>query len=415
MKRLAMTSILVLAILLSGCIPALSVSLGGVSGLLNGSFQPAAVEQAPAVMVQQSEPAVMISGNLNGEVAALQVTLEQIYDQVNPSVVNIQVWVPATDAFNSPFMRRGASQPLQEGLGSGFVWDTDGHIVTNNHVVSGASKINVTFADGTTVAAELVGADPNSDLAVIKVDAAVEQLHPVTLADSSQVKVGQLAIAIGNPYGLSGTMTQGIISALARSLPVEDSSSSGATYSIPDIIQTDAAINPGNSGGVLLNDQGHVMGVTAAIQSVAGDNSGIGFVIPSNIVARVVPVLITDGKYEHARMGISGATLTPDLAKAMNLSEDQKGVLVMTVSEGSPAEKAGLKASTQKVEINGETGVVGGDVIVAIDGTEIMRFEDITSYLFNNTEAGQTVTLTVLRDGQQKTLQLTLASLSQNN
>ncbi|HPH96323.1 MAG TPA: trypsin-like peptidase domain-containing protein [Anaerolineaceae bacterium] len=400
MKRLAMTSILVLAILLSGCAPVLSFSLGGAAGLLTAQSQTASTEKAAApVTVQKSEPAVMISGNLNGEVAALQGTLSQIYDQVNPSVVNIQVWVPATDAFNSPFTRRGASQPLQEGLGSGFVWDTDGHIVTNNHVVDGATKINVTFADGLTVPATLVGADPASDLAVIKVDVAAESLHPVILADSSQVKVGQLAIAIGNPYGLSGTMTQGIVSALSRSLPVESGSSSGATYSIPDIIQTDAAINPGNSGGVLLNDQGHVMGVTAAIQSVAGDNSGIGFVIPSNIVARVVPVLITEGKYDHARMGISGATLTPDLAKAMNLSEDQKGVLVITVVEGSPAEKAGLKASTQKVEINGKTGLVGGDVIVAIDGTEITRFEDITSYLFNNTQAGQTVTLTVLRDG----------------
>jgi 2-alkenal reductase len=328
--------------------------------------------------------------------------------------VNVEVAVSATstNGQNTPF-GFGNSAPVQQGLGSGFVWDNQGHIVTNNHVVDGADQIRVTFADGTTVDAKRVGNDPNSDLAVIQVDVPAGQLHPVTLADSSQVKVGQLAIAIGNPYGLSGTMTSGIISALSRTLPVGlDSANFGAgpTYSIPDIIQTDASINPGNSGGVLVDDQGQLIGVTAAIQSTTGANAGIGFVIPANIVKKVVPALIQNGKVEHSWMGISGVTLTPDLVQEANLPENQQGVLVVEVSSGSPAEKAGLRGGSQGSSANNQSVPMGGDVITAIDGQVVTRFEDLVSYLFNQTEVGQTVKLTVLRGGQQQTLDLTLGA-----
>jgi serine protease Do len=347
--------------------------------------------------------------------AAYQQTLEQIYQKVNPSVVNIDVVEAATTIVPRRF--GGSGVPVQQtALGSGFVWDTQGHIVTNNHVIDGASKISVTFADGTTAAAKVVGADLNSDLAVIQVNVPASQLQPVELADSSQVMVGQVAIAIGNPYGFSGSMTVGIISGLDRSLPVgldNPNSQNAPTYSIPDIIQTDASINPGNSGGVLVNDQGQVMGVTAAIESSTNSNSGIGFVIPSNIVKKVAPALIQTGHYDHPQLGISGTPLTPDLNTANHLSENQQGILVVDVTPDGPAAKAGLKGSSQQIASDGSTIPVGGDVILAIDQTPVTRFEDIASYLFNNTQAGQVVTLDVLRNGQHKSFNVTLGTLPQ--
>jgi serine protease Do len=211
-------------------------------------------------------------------------------------------------------------------------------------------------------------------------------------------------------------MTQGIISALSRSLPVDSSSSNpqqGGVYEIPDIIQTDAAINPGNSGGVLVDAQGMVIGVTAAIQSPVDANSGIGFVIPSSIVKRVVPALIQTGHYDHPYIGITGTTLTSDLAKAMSLDPTQQGALVIDVVPNSPAAKAGIQGSTGQATINGSQAPIGGDVIVAIDGQPVSNFEDVSSYLINSTQVGQTVSLTILRQGSEKTVQLTLGSLPQ--
>ncbi len=358
----------------------------------------------------------------NAALAAFQNTFEQIYEDVNPSVVNIQVeqTTSGSTSFlpnNRPFgFGSPAPQTVQQALGSGFVWDTQGHIVTNNHVVSGADKITVTFSDGTTVDANLVGADPNSDLAVIQVSVPASQLHPVQIGDSTQVKVGQIAIAIGNPFGLSGTMTEGIVSGLQRSLPVglDNATQQGPTYAIPDIIQTDAAINPGNSGGVLVNDLGQVIGVTAAIRSSTDSNSGIGFVIPSVIVQRVVPSLIQKGGFDHPWIGISGTSMTTDLAQAMNLDPQQKGALVISVTPNSPAEKAGLLGSDTQATISGQTADVGGDVIVAIDNQPVNDFEDLSSYLTNNTQVGQTVTLTILRQGKQQTVKVTLGVLPAN-
>jgi len=402
-KKISVAFTLLSMFVLAAC-SGISTSVGAPAGLLG-----APVITTNSTLNQGLSPTA-------GSLAAYQSTLEQIYQQVNPSVVNVEVVATVSNSFSTnPFGFGGrGSQVQQSALGSGFVWDTQGHIVTNNHVIDGANKISVTFADGTMMPAKLVGADPNSDLAVIQVNAPASKLTPIQLADSTQVKVGQVGIAIGNPFGLSGTMTVGIISGLERSLPVgldNPNAQSGPTYAIPDIIQTDASINPGNSGGVLVDDQGQLIGVTAAIESPSNANSGIGFVIPSHIVQKVVPSLISTGKYNSPWMGISGTSLTPDLAKANNLDQSQQGVLIADITSNGPAARAGLRGSDRQVDINGQPAPVGGDVIVAVDGHAVKSFEDMASYLFENTQAGQTVTVTVLRAGVQKDIQLKLGIL----
>jgi S1-C subfamily serine protease len=222
--------------------------------------------------------------------------------------------------------------------------------------------------------------------------------------------VGQLAIAIGNPFGLEGSMTVGIISGLGRSLPVEATAPNGQTYTIPDVIQTDAAINPGNSGGVLVDDHGRVIGVTAALESPVRANAGVGFVIPANIVNRVVPELISKGSFAHPWLGISGTTLTGTLAKEMNLDVNQTGILVVEVLPNSPAANAGIKGGQHEVQINGVPVQVGGDVILSIDGQPVKTFDDLASYLVNKGEVGKTIKLEVLRDGKKQTLDVTLAA-----
>ncbi|MGE5374323.1 MAG: S1C family serine protease, partial [Bacteroidota bacterium] len=379
-----------------------------------------------AASPNQAQPAAtqvppVVSGASGDLLAAYQGTLENIYNAVSPSVVNIQVVqkVAAGDTTNSqlpgfPFFGSPQGQQqqpqdqFQSALGSGFVWDQQGHIVTNNHVVSGADKIEVTFKDGTIVPAKLVGADPDSDLAVIQVDVPASQLHPVAMADSTAIKVGELAVAIGNPFGLEGSMTTGIISAVGRSLPADETSSQ--SYSIPDVIQTDASINPGNSGGVLVDAQGQVLGVTSAIESPVRANAGVGFAIPSAIVKNVVPALISDGKYVHTWLGISGTTLTPDLANQMNVNAGQRGALVEEVMPNSPAEKAGLKASNKQITIDGQNAMVGGDVITAIDNQKVFEMDDLIAYLARDTKVDQKVTLTILRDGKEQNVDVTLAA-----
>lgn len=342
----------------------------------------ATAEPAPA------QPVVIDSGLL----ANYQQALTEIYDGVNPSVVSIVAVTP-----------RGGSQ------GSGFVWDLEGHVVTNNHVVAGATDIQLEFYDGTLVSAELVGSDPYSDLAVLRAaDVSEDFLLPVQVADSDAVEVGELAIAIGNPFGLENTMTVGIVSAIGRTIPAGQTNPFGPSYSIPDVIQTDAPINPGNSGGVLVNDLGQVIGVTAAIESTSGANAGIGFVIPSNIVSRVIPVLIEEGEYQHPYLGITGTRLTPNLAEAMDLEPETRGALVIAVAEDGPAEDAGLQGSERQVEINGRQAAVGGDVIIAVDGEPIRDMDDLIAYLFNHTVVGDDVTLTILRDGEEMKIKATL-------
>lgn len=328
--------------------------------------------------------------------SVVQDTYQTIYTDVNPSVVNIQVteaygWTTAT------------------GEGSGFVWDDKGNIVTNNHVIDNANNITVVFSDGTTTSAKVVGSDPQSDLAVIKVDPTLVSLVPVQMGDSQDVKVGDLVIAIGNPYGLSGTMTQGIVSALSRSLTVDESDMFSQTnYTIPDIIQTDAAINPGNSGGVLVNMAGEVIGVTAAIQSSSNSNAGIGFVIPAHIVSRVVPVLISSGKYIHPSLGLAGITITPSITTEMDLDTDVTGILITGITSGGAADKAGLIGSVQQLVGPGRLSITYGDVITAVDGQPLRTYEELISYIFNQTEVGQTISLSVLRDDKELTIDLKL-------
>jgi serine protease Do len=409
---LKFTSLIILAtLLLSACgaAPSLQANLGASSlGLLN---------QDNAQAQSNTNPAQGTT-DVGSLIAAYEGALEKVYTQVNPSVVNIRVVQSASamDLSQLPFginpPQDGEPQTPQyaQALGSGFVWDNEGHIVTNNHVVESADKIEVTFADGTTLAAKLVGADSYSDLAVIKVEGAQDLLKPVQMGDSGQVKVGELAIAIGNPFGLEGTMTAGIISALGRTLPAGNETSTGPVYSIPNIIQTDAPINPGNSGGVLVNDQGQVIGVTAAIESAVNSNAGIGFVIPSAIVKKVIPSLIDTGKYEHPYLGISGGKLTPDIVKAMSLPEGQRGVLVVTVSEGGPSADAGLQPSQDTTTIDGQEVPIGGDVITAINGQPMTAMDDLIAYLNDETEVGQKIELSLLRDGKEATANVTLAA-----
>ena len=401
MKRLStiIVTLLVSALLVAGCgAPALTT-----------------VPLAPIVQAAQPTTQPAVTSSTSVDALALEGTFMQIYTQVSPSVVRIRVvqkqtvTVPQGRGFG-----QGQAPQFSQGLGSGFVLDKAGNIATNNHVIDGADSIFVTFADGTTYPGKVVGADPDSDLAVVKVEAPADELQPVQIGDSTQVKVGQLVIAIGNPFGEQNTMTMGIVSAVGRTLPVDSNSQASATvqpsYSIPDVIQTDAPINPGNSGGVLVDIQGRLIGVTAAIESSTNSSAGIGFAIPSAIVKRVVPVLVKGNQVQHSYLGLSGGSMTPELADAMKLPSTQRGALVASVTAGGPADKAGVKGSTDSATINGQTVTVGGDIVVAIGDQKVKAFEDIVAYLASSTEVGQTVALTVLRQGKEETLQVTLSA-----
>ena len=307
-------------------------------------------------------------------------SLSEIFEKSEPGVVRVNV-------------QRSNSVDGVGGIGSGFVFDKKGHIITNAHVVNDASKVTVTFLDGRSYHAEVIGSDEYTDIAVIKVNADLSLLQPVSLGDSSSLKVGEPIAAIGNPFGLSGSMTSGIISQLGRLLP------SDAGYSIPDVIQTDAAINPGNSGGPLLNMMGGVVGINTAIQSTTGSNTGVGFAIPSQTIAKIVPTLIEEGKYKHPWIGVSGRDIDPDMAKVMEL-KDAVGFLIVTVVEDSPASKAGLIGSEKTIEVEGVNYPIGGDVILAVDGVEVRQIDDILIHLQRAKSIGDEMVLEVLRDNR---------------
>jgi len=324
--------------------------------------------------------------------------LRAVYEKVNPSVVYIENLTQLSQR-----SQQQTDQTVPESQGSGFVWDAEGHIVTNDHVVRGADELQVTFSDGVVLPAELIGSDPDSDLAVIQVDARLVKLLPVEQGSIKEVQVGQRAIAIGNPFGLVGTMTEGIVSAIGRSIPAITG------FSIPMAIQTDAAINPGNSGGPLLNDRGQVIGVNAQIRTASETpaNSGIGFAIPINIVQRVVPALIANGQYKHAYLGISGRTYSPAWADALGFTKDNRGAYVMDLVVGGPSERSGLRAATKDTTVIlgvGTNGPVylkaGGDLIVGIDDQKVSTFDDILIYLESTRSPGDEVKLTVLRAGE---------------
>ncbi|MGA9168259.1 MAG: trypsin-like peptidase domain-containing protein [Nitrososphaeraceae archaeon] len=390
--------------------------------------------------------------NISSTNITLPLTPTEIFSKVQDSVV--QVTTTNTDI----------AGPLNSGLGSGFVYDNDGHIITNYHVValaslSGESSNNisssnnntdiiVTFNDGSVYNARVVGADRFSDIAVLRVENISEsKLVPLTFGNSSQAKIGEQVVAIGNPFGLSGTLTVGVVSGLGRTIPSladdqqeqeqpplpetpfddlfpdipglpfqqpplipdqQQQERSGA-FSIPDIIQTDAAVNPGNSGGPLLNMKGQVIGMNTAIFSETGVYAGIGFAIPSNTITKIVPSLITTDSYQHPWLGLIGIDITPDIAEALGLSlEEAKGFLIIGVNEGSPADKAGIRGGDRVTNVNGREIRLGGDIVLKIDNQDVRKIEDILTYLEGQKHVGDTVQLTIVRDGKTQTVNATL-------
>jgi len=316
-------------------------------------------------------------------------SLVELFEKSEEGVVRIDV-----DKINS--FREGNS------VGSGFVFDLFGNIITNTHVIDNADNITVTFLDGSQYNASIVGMDKFTDIAVINVEEKPDYLHPLEIGDSSTLKVGEPVAAIGNPFGLSGSMTSGIVSQIGRLLPSHDTG-----FSIPNVIQTDAAINPGNSGGPLLNMNGKVMGINTAIQSGTGQSAGIGFAVPSNTISKVVPVLITEGKYSHPWIGISGQDINPDLAKIRNLNHS-KGFLIVTVIPDSPAEMAGLKGVSEIEKIDNKEYPKDGDIIISVDGKEVRKISDILIHLQEEKSVGDEMILGIIRDGEQMDIILTL-------
>ncbi|MDQ1300209.1 MAG: serine protease Do, partial [Chloroflexota bacterium] len=326
-RHLVLIVLLIGVLGLSACSAALPAAISAAEDFVAPrQVSAAAIASAPQLPAERPAALTLAAGDLEGR-------LEEIYSSANPSVVNIRVAV-------QPAGSMSGQAPMAQGEGSGFVWDSQGHIVTNNHVVDGAQRVTVTFADGATIPATVVGTDPESDLAVIKVNSAAVKLQPIGVGDSTGVKVGQFVVAIGNPFGLEGSMSFGIVSALGRSLSASGESATtgqGASYTIPDIIQTDAPVNPGNSGGVLLDLAGNLIGVPSAIESPVRASSGVGFAIPSALVKQVVPELLRSGQFVPPWIGISGGTLSPAGATEMGLAEPQRGALVATVAQDSPA------------------------------------------------------------------------------
>jgi S1-C subfamily serine protease len=292
-------------------------------------------------------------------------------------------------------------------LGTGFVFDDNGHIVTNHHVAEGSDDLNVTFVDGTIYSATVIGDDPYTDLSVLYVkDVPKEKLAPLPLADSTKTRVGESVAAIGNPFGLSSSMTSGIISGTGRLIPSQEGGA--LQFFIPDIIQTDAAINPGNSGGPLLNTRGQVVGINTAIRSSTGAFEGIGFAVPSNTIAKIVPTLIEKGSFQHPWVGISGTDMTPALAKALGIEDEPRGVLVVEVVQGSPADKAGIREGNRDTNVDGRNITLGGDIMLEIDGNPVRKLDDILVYLQREKTVGDTLDVTILRDGQLKNVQILL-------
>jgi len=382
-----------------------SAPVSSVSPRSNSAPTPAAAAKVAPLPTPTAVP-------LPADASPEERVASDVYRKVSPSVVYIQVEqsgsgstgrTPRSQTPGIPGLPNQPPSGVQVASGSGFVLDKEGHIVTNNHVVDGATSVEVTFIDGTTVHAKVVGTDPSSDLAVIQVDVKSSLLQPVELGDSSALVVGEQVFALGNPFGLDWTMTSGIVSAVGRTIQ-----SGTSNYSIPEVVQTDAAINPGNSGGPLLDHNGRLIGVNAQIVSQSNSSSGVGFAIPVGIVKRVVPALIKDGHYNYAWLGISGTSLTLDLNEAMNLPADQRGTLVIDVTQGGPADKAGVQVGQNQATVNGNQITTGGDVIIAADGQPVTGMDDVIDYLFNNKQPGDKMTLTVLRNGQQKDIQVTL-------
>jgi S1-C subfamily serine protease len=362
------------------------VALGGAAavGALDTDGSTTVVEQTSAA--PSTVPAVAGKG----------LTVNEIYKRMGPGVVQITSTIGASTSTDGQF------QESSQALGSGFVLDKEGHIVTNYHVIDGATSIEVRFSNDDTLKATLVGSDPSTDVALLKVDASPEALTPLSLADSTQVEVGDPVVAIGNPFGLERTVTTGIVSALQRAVKAPNG------YSIDHVIQTDAAINHGNSGGPLLNTLGAVIGINSQIETGgSGDgNVGIGFAVPSNTVKSVIDQLLASGKVDHAYLGVSAIAITPDIAKSFNLPVSE-GLVIQTVGDGSGAAGAGLKVGTEQAVIAGESFRMGGDVIVSADGKSVGTIDELRDVVASH-KPGDKIELEIYRGGEKKTVTVTL-------
>ena len=346
----------------------------------------------PQVPTVSAEPA----NALEGQVVA-------VYESAGPAVVNISTIVIAYDFFMRPV-------PQEGGTGSGFLYDNEGHIVTNYHVVEDAEELSVTLADGEVYPAEIVGVDPSNDLAVIRIDADYLP-EPIGLGESDALRVGEFVVAIGNPFGLERTLTVGVISSLGRVIQSPDGRFIG------EAIQTDAAINPGNSGGPLLDLEGRVIGVNSQIISPSRASAGIGFAVPVNTVKRVVPQLIAKGRYAHPWLGVQPLDLTPDRAQAfreagMDVPVDE-GLLMIEVVSGGPADRAGIQGGDRIAQIGNVRVPLDGDIITAVNGEPVANLQELTVYLETETQVGDTVDVTVIRDGIERSVQVTLAERPQ--
>jgi putative serine protease PepD len=337
----------------------------------------------PAAAESTGEPAASTSESLS---------VSEIYEQTSKSVVEITV-------ASSEATPTGEEQQAQ-GQGSGFVYDAEGHVVTNQHVVDGAETVSVRFWDGSTYDATVVGSDPSTDLAVIKVDAPADVFEPLSLGNSDELTVGESVVALGSPFGLEGTVTSGIVSALHRQMTAPND------FTINDSIQTDAAINHGNSGGPLVNGAGEVVGVNAQIESESGGSDGIGFAIPSSTIKTIVPQIIADGSVEHAYLGVGVATINNSVAEELGVPV---GVAVTDVRDGGPAAAAGLKAATGSATVDGQSFPTGGDVITEVDGQAITTGAELQNAV-DAKKPGDSISITYTRDGQSQTIEITLGT-----
>ena len=378
----------------------------------NGSDQ-AGSERTSTALSSAQEPLDLGGLTADDIVAAQEQVLNLVYLTTVPSVAHIRVTQKlgqqSQDSpfdFPFPFDQEPDTPPAPDGFfergeGSGFAWDDKGHIVTNYHVIVNADSVTVVLADGTELEAVVLGGDPDSDLAVLGVTIAEGTLQPIPLGDSDNLQVGQMVSAIGNPFGQEFTLTSGIVSALGRTIR-----SGNSLFSIPEVIQTDAAINPGNSGGPLLDRQGRVIGINTQIITRSGSSAGVGFAVPINTAKQVIPVLIEEGRYEYAWLGISGNDVDAEVAELMGFPEGTRGALVVEVTNDGPADEAGLVGGDQTVTVRGRSFRLGGDVIVGIDGILVESLDDVILYLNRSTCPNDEIVLDIIRDNQS--LQITV-------
>ena len=389
----------------------LLLSIAGTAAIIVSSTTALPSSLLHSIMAQQQQQQNVVQSSSSSSINPLtspsssspsspSSSFANVFKRVENSVV--QITSTRSDPNQVTIINGVPATSRSTALGSGFVYDNQGHIITNHHVIDGATTADVTFTDGNTYSAKVIGKEPDADIAVLQItdNFSEEKVMPLPIANSSSLRPGDQLIAIGNPFGLSGTITTGIVSGEGRLLPNPDTG-----FSIPNIIQTDAAINPGNSGGPLLNMQGQVIGMNTAILSRTGSYSGVGFAIPSNTIAKEVPLLIKGGTYVHPWLGIAGGKITPDIAQSAGLPRNYKGVVVGSVQPGSPADKAGLQPLTQDIS---DSNTHIGDIITAIDGHPTRQIDDIINYVDSNKNVGDNVKLTINRNGQTTDVTATL-------